>query len=122
MPNFGARPGLLFVVATLLPLASFLLIFLASGAWCLARRYRDKIGDGAYNLFGGDKPGKLPAFVALGAIVLAFCCCITGFVLYYADHHHHLASVEDIEHEIETLEREQKIATDKAAKEKLHEQ
>ena len=40
MPNFQAHPGYLFVLATLLPLASFLLIFLASGLWCILKRYR----------------------------------------------------------------------------------
>jgi NADH-quinone oxidoreductase subunit L len=121
MPNFTERPGLLFVLATLLPLVSFLSIFLASGAWCLARRYRDSVGDGPYNLFGGDKPGKLPALVALAAIFLAFLCCVTGFVLYYKDHHDHHHAVEHLEHEIEDLEHEYKLAKDKEAKEKLHE-
>src|SRR5262245_34156374 len=111
MPNFAERPGLLFVLATLLPLASFLLIFLASGAWCLAHRYRKAVGEGVYQLFGGDKPGKLPAFVALGAIFLAFLCCITGAVLYYKDHHKHQHDVEHVEKEIEELEHKVESAT-----------
>src|SRR3954454_16322677 len=116
MPNFSERPGLLFVLATLLPLISFLVIFLASGAWCLARRYRNVVGDGVYNMFGGDKPGKLPALVALGAIGLAFVCCFTGAVQYLRDHHHHLHAVEYVEHEIEDLEKDHNQAATKEAK------
>ncbi|MFO0842968.1 MAG: proton-conducting transporter membrane subunit [Gemmataceae bacterium] len=121
MPNFTERPGLLFVLATLLPLVSFLLILLASGAWCIARRYRDQLGDGVYNLFGGDKPGKLPAYVALGAIFLAFVCCLAGFVQYYRDHSKHLHAVHHLEGEIGDLERELSTTVAKEGKEKLHE-
>ncbi len=38
---YADHPGTLFVTATLLPLLSFVLIVLASGAWALLRRYRD---------------------------------------------------------------------------------
>ena len=41
MPDFRETPGFLFVVATLLPLASFLLCLLASAVWAVARPYRD---------------------------------------------------------------------------------
>jgi NADH-quinone oxidoreductase subunit L len=96
MPNFMDRPGYFFVLATLLPLASFLLIFLASGAWCLARRYRELPGvEALYQLFGGDKPGKTPAYLALAAIGLAFVCSAIGFGYYYqANAKHDKASRE----------------------------
>ena len=52
MPEFlEHQPGLLFVIATLLPLASFLLILLTFGLWCVFRPYRDTgWGNGLYNL------------------------------------------------------------------------
>ncbi len=119
MPDFFARPGLLFVLATILPLVSFLLILLASGAWCLARKYRETLGEGPYRFFGGDKPGKLPAYVALAAIFLAFVCCATGFVLYYLDHHKYLHDVEHAEHQIEELEHQLHETEDEATKKQL---
>lgn len=116
------RPGYLFVVATLLPLFSFLLILLASGAWCLARRYRELAGvEALYRLFGGDKPGKTPAYIALAAIFLAFVCSLTGFIHYYAEHHEHHHAVQHLEEEIHKLEFSFKAA-DKEQKEKLHEE
>src|SRR5262245_36620124 len=123
MPNFFERPGFLFVLATVLPLVSFLLIFLASGAWCLARRYRTAPGmEGLYQLFGGDKPGKTPAFLALAAIAVAFVLSMTGFVLHYRDllKYHHAR--EPIEHEIADLGFQKNLARDKAAREKVAEE
>jgi NADH-quinone oxidoreductase subunit L len=119
MPNFVDRPGYWFVLATVLPLLSFLLIFLASGMWCLARRYNWK---GMYELFGGDKPGKLPAFFALGAIGLAFVCCAVGFVNYYGEEHGHLHAKEVLEEEVHKLKVTVKSTVDKQEKEKLAEE
>src|SRR5258707_6789700 len=86
MPDFEPHPGYWFVAATLLPLASFVLILLASGLWCIFHRYREAPGmEGAFQLVGGDKPGWLPAYVALGAIALAFVCSAIGFVLFMFD-------------------------------------
>ena len=124
MPNFFERPGFLFVLATVLPLVSFLLIFLASGVWCIARRYRTAPGmEGLYQLFGGDKPGKTPAFLALAAIAVAFVLSMTGFVLHYRDllKYHHAR--EPIEEEIKHRKDFQiKLALDKAAREKVAEE
>jgi NADH-quinone oxidoreductase subunit L len=119
MQIFLERPGYLFVLATLLPLVSFLLIFLASGMWCLARRYNLQ---GMYQLFGGDKPGKLPAYLAIGAIGLAFVLCAAGFVLYHRDEAHHHHAVEDLEQEISKLETDLKRTSDRKEKEKLGEE
>src|SRR5262245_49629177 len=83
MWDFEGNPGYYFVLATLLPLLSFVLIFLASGAWCLAWRYRESpTGAQLYQLFGGDKPGPVPAYIALAAISLAFVFSAIGFVQY----------------------------------------
>ncbi len=81
-------PGWYFVIATLLPLASFVLILLSFGLWCVFRNYRDTSwGENLYNLFGGDRPGKTPAYVATGAIGLAFVFSLTGFVLFASSQH-----------------------------------
>ncbi len=81
---YGAHPGWLFVTATLLPLLSFVLILLASGAWALLRRYRDDQPwvEQAYRLFGGDKGGRTAAYVATAAIGLAFVLSLVGFILF----------------------------------------
>ena len=59
------NPGLLYVAATLIPLASFFLLLLAGGIRAVVRPYRDSpFGGLAYRLFGGDQPGRIPAYVA----------------------------------------------------------
>ena len=80
MPNFNETPGLLFVVATLLPLASFLVLFLLSGLWALARRYG---WEKTQEALGSEAAGKGAAYVAMGAIFLAFLCSLTGAVLFF---------------------------------------
>jgi NADH-quinone oxidoreductase subunit L len=83
LPDYSEHPGLLFVTATLVPLAAFLLILLACGAWALLRPYRDTpLGGKLYELFGGDKGGRTAAFVATGAIAIACVCSISGFIKY----------------------------------------
>jgi NADH-quinone oxidoreductase subunit L len=86
-------PGLLFVAATLLPLASFALL-LVWGAlrWGLKPYAKDNPGvNSAFQFLGGDVPGRGPAFVALGAIALAFACSLSGFVIFWTETHelHH---------------------------------
>src|SRR5262245_4823420 len=110
---FYAHPGLLFVVATLLPIASFVILLLAGGLRFFLRsqiavsrptsghghvevltsdRSRPESGStgGAltaiYNLLGGEVTGRGPALVALGAIVLAFVFSLIGFVTYLQEH------------------------------------
>jgi NADH-quinone oxidoreductase subunit L len=104
MPNFEAHPGYFFVVATVLPLASFVLIFLASGLWCLARRYRDSPGwEAIYDFTGGDRGGKLPAYVATGAIALAFVCSLYAGILHTMAQSRIHGAVEEVEARIAAL-------------------
>ncbi len=97
MPDFHEHPGLYFVVATLLPLASFVLIFLACGAWALLRPYRESGGTGEalYNLFGGDRGGPWASYLATGAIALAFLFSLTGAVQLFTDEHRHEKEFEE---------------------------
>jgi NADH-quinone oxidoreductase subunit L len=103
---FQERPGLLFVAATLLPLASFLLVFLSFGLWAFFRPYRDdRDGRAAlYDFFGGDTPGRTPAFIALAAIVGAFLLSFSGAVTYFADQgelHHREEALKEKKGEFE---------------------
>src|SRR6202795_3153160 len=81
---YADHPGWLYVTATLLPLLSFVLILLASGAWALLRRYRDEHAavEKLYELFGGDKGGRTAAYVATAAIGLAFVCSLAGLIRF----------------------------------------
>src|SRR5687768_15204567 len=93
------HPGLLFVAATLLPLASFVLLLCAGGLrWLLKPHAAEgSAARAVYVGLGGDVGGSWPAFVALGAIALACVCSITGFVLFLTDHHeteHELAPIQ----------------------------
>src|SRR5947207_1655040 len=103
-------PAYWFVIATLLPLASFVLIFLASGLWCVARRYRDAPGmEQLYQLTGGDKPGPTGAYVALSAIALAFVCSSIGFVTYALDYYKNVTRpTAAVNKELHALEEEYK--------------
>src|SRR5258708_1891883 len=85
---FADNPGLLYVVATLLPLASFVLLLLAGGLKNLGRAHRDTgWGESLYWLFGGDRPGKGGAYLATGAIGGACVLSIVGLFLFLGKYH-----------------------------------
>jgi NADH-quinone oxidoreductase subunit L len=97
---FYEHPGLLFVVATLLPIASFLILLLAGAARTFLRNYRhgNPAADAVFQLLGGEVTGRGPAYVALGAIVLAFLFSFLGFVTYLEEHEHNEAALRAIAH------------------------
>jgi NADH-quinone oxidoreductase subunit L len=99
--DFAHHPGRLYVVATLLPLVSFLLLLLAAGARSYLRRFREQGGPGesAYRALGGDAPGRGGAYVAAAAIFLSFLCVLVGFILYSVDEHH-VNALHDQEHDL----------------------
>ena len=88
--NFTDHPGHVFVVATFIPLASFVLILLFNGvrSWLRKSYHPDDDGVAAniYRALGGDKQTKLGACVATGAIFLSFCFCAYGFGQFLVDH------------------------------------
>src|SRR5829696_1677057 len=91
--DFASKPGLIFVVATLLPLASFALILLAFAVRTALRSAPEgSLGEKLYESTGGDRPARWPAWVATGAIGLACVCCVTGAVWYLNDHDHSAAA------------------------------
>ena len=88
--DFNQHPGQLFVVATLLPLAAFVLILLASGVWAALRPYQKNPAVGPiFDLFGGDEErpgrGQLAAWTATAAIALAFVFSLSGSIRYLSD-------------------------------------
>jgi NADH-quinone oxidoreductase subunit L len=103
--HFQHNPGQLYVIATLLPILSFLLIFLSFGIRSVLRRYHDTEGTGEalYKLFGGERGGKVPAYVATGAIALAFVCSLAGFILYRTGFAHHEEGVKELRDEVSKL-------------------
>ncbi len=107
-------PAYFFVVATLLPLASFLVILIASGVWALARRYD---WEDVQNALSGEQASKGAAYLAIGAIGLAAVCSFTGGYLYWADIDHYHASKHHAEHEVQHLKADL-AAAEKAKDEK----
>src|SRR5260370_19376443 len=94
--------GLLFVAATLLPLASFALLLLWGAVRWALRPYANDGGPAAvvFDALGGAVGGRGPAYVATAAIALACACSIYGFVLFWADQHHHEADLAKLNREL----------------------
>lgn len=101
MALFYEHPGLLYVVATLLPLAAFVFLLLAGGLRNFLRPQRESAGIGAslYQMLGGDVPIKFAAYVATGAIGLAFVFSLIGAVTFFGESH-------EVAHEISHLKKE----------------
>ncbi|MDB5306155.1 MAG: nuoL 1 [Gemmataceae bacterium] len=88
MPDwFDATPGRLYVVATLLPLAAFVVMLGIGGVRCLCRPYRQVGGTASsvYWLLGGDRPLKTGAYWATGCMAAAAALAVTGLVLFLSD-------------------------------------
>src|SRR4051794_40638604 len=93
----GDSPGLWFVHATLVPLASFVLLLLVGGLRWYARSVRTSPAGGAlFQMLGGDTPRRGAAFVATGAIGLAFLCSVIGAFRYSSDFHRKEALEADL--------------------------
>jgi NADH-quinone oxidoreductase subunit L len=85
-----ANPALLYVAATLLPLASFFVLLVAGGIRALARTCRQgALGASVYEMLGGDVPKKTGAYIATGAMGIAFFLSVIGFVLFMQDAGNH---------------------------------
>jgi NADH-quinone oxidoreductase subunit L len=81
--DFARHPGHLYVVATLLPLASFGVLLLIGGLRAYLRSWRHTpLGEGLYRALGGEAPGRAAAYLATAAIALAFVCSVIGYVRY----------------------------------------
>jgi NADH-quinone oxidoreductase subunit L len=79
LTDFGEHPGLFFVWATMLPLASFALLLIASAIRAYIRPYVEaRTGEAV-------TPPRWPALVATGAIAGAFVFCLIGAVIFFQD-------------------------------------
>ena len=102
---FYDKPGLLFVTATLIPLASFLVLLLAGATRFFLRNYRhNPAADGAFKLLGGDVTGRGPAYVALGAIGLAFVFSFIGLATYLLEYKDNQARLKFIDVQLGLVE------------------
>ena len=111
-------PGLLFVVATLLPLASFALLLVWGGVRWLLRSYAKDGGPAAviYDAIGGDVGGAVPAYVATAAIGLACALCVWGFTLFWIENQNHEHDVTGLRKQIEMLRVQALLVPKKDAK------
>jgi NADH-quinone oxidoreductase subunit L len=90
------RPGRLFALATVLPLAAFALMALAGLVRAAARPYRDRpAGSFVFWLLGGDTPIKLGARFAVGMMAGSAVLAVVGLVWFLGDaeRHEHLPAV-----------------------------
>src|SRR5258708_29482673 len=86
--DFEQQPGLLYVVATLLPLVSVVLLLLGGAIRCYVRRSPEESARATiYQLLGGDRPTRAGAYVATTAIGLSFLLCLIGFVMFVAGYY-----------------------------------
>src|SRR5580765_1865100 len=99
--DFDAHPGSLYVIATLLPLLSFLLILVTFGVKAYFRKSTEgSTGETIYLLLGGPLPSRSAAFVATGAIALACVLCIIGFIRFASSHAADEAEEHAVEHKL----------------------
>ncbi len=86
-PDLVEHPGLLYVAATLIPAASFVLLLLAGGLRAALRPGPDGGSGGSlYLLLGGDRPVRTGAYVATAAIGLSCVLSLVGFVWFSRDY------------------------------------
>jgi NADH-quinone oxidoreductase subunit L len=109
--DFQNHPGLIYVVVTLLPLASFVLLLLAAAWRSYLRSYRRSVaGESLYQLLGGDSPGKGGAYVATGAIGLSCVLSVIGLFLFVLHHPDEEVRARDVERQIQTAEQRAEAA------------
>src|SRR5437773_12479545 len=79
--EFREHPGLIYVVATLVPLASFVLLLLVGALRAALRANRcGGVCDSLLRALGGDSPRRAGAYVATAAIGISCVLCLIGFI------------------------------------------
>ncbi|MFO0809200.1 MAG: NADH-quinone oxidoreductase subunit L [Gemmataceae bacterium] len=106
MFDFAEEPGQLYVLATLIPLASFIGLLFVGGLKNIGRAYKDSWGGSLYWLLGGDHPGRGGAYVATAAIACSCLLSVTGLVRFLGEfpvhsheHDHGAAHATDHKHD-----------------------
>jgi NADH-quinone oxidoreductase subunit L len=113
------KPGLLFVLATLLPLASFTILLLLGGIRNGLRPHRNSpIWGPAYEALGLAVGGRGGFFVGFAAIVIAFFLSFSGFCLYLGEYQAYAAKIKPIDDE--RKQKEDKFREGGRKDEKLH--
>jgi NADH-quinone oxidoreductase subunit L len=99
------HPGLIYVVATLLPMAAVVLLLILGGVrnFLRAQASGSPAAGSLYEMLGGDYPGKGAAYIATGAIGLSFICCLIGFFQFTGEIHDVEHSIHDLRHDIDRL-------------------
>src|SRR5262249_4442200 len=85
------------------PIVSFGILMLAAALrWGLRPYVKDYPGCKAvFDLLGGEVTGRGPAYVATGAIALAFVCSLAGFIVFCNEAHEmHELQEELLKHDI----------------------
>lgn len=109
LSSFQDQPALLFVAATLMPLASFVILLLAGGLRNFLRAYKNSEPWGSlFNLLGGEVTGRGPAFVGLASIVIAFFLSFSGTCLYLGEYRAFNESQSEIAEDLGKLPGEHK--------------
>jgi NADH-quinone oxidoreductase subunit L len=119
MQYFQDHPGLFFVAATLLPLASFALLLVFFGLWALARRYENawKSGETFFRLLDTPMARIAPAYIALAAIAGSFALSLAGFVHFNYSAAFYANRVEELRASIDDLDTRVKQAAEDGKKE-----
>src|SRR5579859_115358 len=83
MEAIEKHPGMLYVIATLLPMAAFVFLLLFGGVRNLARAYRKTAaGAAVYSALGGDTPPRLGPYVSTAAIGLSCILSLIGLIWF----------------------------------------
>src|SRR5260370_19636643 len=82
--ELGEHPGLWFVVATLMPAASFVMLLLAGGVHWMLRPARESSAGESSNEPPKVDRGRIAAYVATGAMALAVLCSLIGAIQFFS--------------------------------------
>src|SRR5229473_1788082 len=86
--ELGEHPGLWFVAATVMPAASFVMLLLAGGVHWMLRPARESAAGESSNERPKVDRGRIAAYVATGAMALAFLCSLIGAIQFFGQSGH----------------------------------
>ncbi len=92
--HFADHPGRLYVIVTLLPLLSFLILLLGNGVRSWLQRYYDhnaqeaNFGSKLLKSLGGVVQDRRGAWIGTLTMFAAFCITVFGFIQYSVEHQH----------------------------------